>query len=34
MNRTDISMQAIDGSEVDFARFDGQYLLVVNVASR
>lgn len=28
------TLRSIEGEEVDFARFDGQVCLVVNVASR
>ena len=33
MNRADIQMESIDGEQVSFADFDGQYLLAVNVAT-
>lgn len=34
MDRSDIQMESIDGTQVNFSDFDGDYLLAVNVASR
>ena len=30
----DIQMESIDGEQVDFGRFRGEYVLAVNLASR